>query len=445
MSSKVWFMNDRAQSFETSMVAKMLTVFDAAGFAEMISPGDVVAIKVHCGEYNNTAYLRPVYARALADRIKEVGGRPFVCDTTTLPYLPVASRCTALDELLTAERNGYNSATLGCPFIVADGFMGTDDIRVDVPEGFICKEAYVAKALALADVLITLSHFKGHPFGVIGGTIKNLGIGCQSKRGKFNIHMGGHTRYSMINSPVFLHKCLGQDCPTYAICTQVCPYDLFKFKEVDGKFILDWDQQKCTNCLACLGVVMLCGVVGMPEDTQEALNAAMADGALGMVNAVGREKCGFINLAIDVTPSCDCVPWADRPIVPNVGVFASKDPVAIDMATLDKTEELIGMPGSACEERGVAAPGTKGRFAASSSMMGISEMIQINTGEKIGLGVKDYELIEVPPAPAAQFIFHWDKRMVSDRLRRMHAKDPVFPFDKGFNNRLQEVDFTEVR
>src|SRR4030042_3814513 len=194
MSSKVWFMNDRAQSFETSMVAKMLTVFDAAGFAEMISPGDVVAVKLHCGEDNNTGYLRPVYARALVDRIKELGGRPFVCDTTTLPYMPVSARCTALDELLTAERNGYNSATLGCPFIVADGFFGTDDIKVDVPEGFICKESYVAKAIALADVLITLSHFKGHPFGVIGGTIKNLGIGCQSKRGKFNIHMGGHTR-----------------------------------------------------------------------------------------------------------------------------------------------------------------------------------------------------------------------------------------------------------
>ncbi len=188
--SEVYYMDAHSESPETSIPAKMITVFDEAGLDELVKPNDVVAIKVHCGEWNNSAYLRPVYARTLADRIKELGGRPFVCDTTTLTYSAFGSRATELDLLLTAERNGYTSAALGCPFIAADGYIGTSDFRVDIPEGFILKEAYVAQAIAAADVLIALTHFKGHPMGVIGGALKNLGIGGQSKRGKFNVHMG---------------------------------------------------------------------------------------------------------------------------------------------------------------------------------------------------------------------------------------------------------------
>ena len=188
--SKVYWMDAHSESTETSLVAKMETVFNAAKLDEMISPNDVVAIKIHCGEWNNSAYLRPVYARALADRIKELGGRPFVCDTTTSTYSPYGSRSSQLDILLTAERNGYSSATLGCPFVCADGWLGTGDLRVDIPEGYLLKEAYVAEAIAAADVLIALTHFKGHSMGVIGGAMKNLGIGAQSKRGKLNVHMG---------------------------------------------------------------------------------------------------------------------------------------------------------------------------------------------------------------------------------------------------------------
>src|SRR5512139_324915 len=110
MGSKVYFMDGRSYSTQTSMVAKMLTVFEAAGFDGLIRKGDMVAIKVHCGEWNNTAYLRPVYARALADRIKSLGGRPFVCETSTLTYGPYCSRSMGLDLVQTAERNGYTSA-----------------------------------------------------------------------------------------------------------------------------------------------------------------------------------------------------------------------------------------------------------------------------------------------------------------------------------------------
>ena len=161
-SSNVYWMDAHSESMETSLVSKMLTVIDAANLDKMVKPNDMFAIKIHRGEWNNTAFVRPVYARALADRVTELGGRPFVCDTTTSTCSPWGSRSSELDILLTAEHNGYSSATLGCPFICADGFIGASDFRVDLPERCLLNEAYVAQAIAAADVLIALTRREGH-------------------------------------------------------------------------------------------------------------------------------------------------------------------------------------------------------------------------------------------------------------------------------------------
>ena len=174
---KVYFMDARSESPDTSLINKTVTVFEAAGFDKMINKGDVVAIKMHCGELGSSAYIRPAYVRAIADKIKELGGRPFACDTTTQTYGTWGSRVTELDLVETAERNGFSSATLGCPFLSADGYVGTSDYMVDIPEGYLLKEAYIAQAIAAADKTIVLTHFKGHGMGVIGGALKNLGIG----------------------------------------------------------------------------------------------------------------------------------------------------------------------------------------------------------------------------------------------------------------------------
>ena len=261
--STVYYMDAHSESTETSLAAKMVTVFDAAGLDEIVEPNDIVAIKVHCGEWNNSAYLRPLYARTLADRIKELGGRPFVCDTTTSTYSPWGSRSSELDILLTAERNGYSSATLGCPFICADGFIGTNDFRVDIPEGYILKEAYVAQAIAAADALIALTHFKGHSMGVIGGALKNLGIGAQSKRGKFNVHMGGHPTYGLGAAGVFHPENFKgkENTPDWEILEDCCPFGLYNINENDE---LEWDSDKCANCLGCFGVMGPRGLMDIP-------------------------------------------------------------------------------------------------------------------------------------------------------------------------------------
>jgi len=442
----VAYMDARSSSPDTSLVAKMLTVFDAASLDKIISPGDVVAIKLHCGEWDNTAYLRPVYARALADRIKELGGRPFVCDTTTLPYSEHPARVTELDILQTAERNGYTSATLGCPFICADGFVGTSDYRVDIPEGFILKEAYIAQAIAAADAMIALTHFKGHALGVIGGAIKNLGIGAQSKRGKFNVHLGGHPKYGLNAQGQYTPEAFkGKDeDPGWKVIEETCPFNLFK---VEGNDEIVWDRERCTLCLGCPISLGAKGIIGLSLETCVATDAAIVDGALGAVKAVGADKVGYINLAIDVVPACDCTGFADMPVVPHLGIFASKDPVAIDQACVDKTDAVAGIPGSRSEEMGVDGAGDVKFDMVSSVFEGMSQLTTINTGELIGLGSREYELAEAQPAGNEKFAFPPDQRSNRERFMKMFEKFQPFPHDRhdgrGFD-RVPEVDLSKV-
>ena len=446
-NSKVYYMDAHSESTETSLVAKMLTVFDAAALDKMVKPNDVVAIKIHCGEWNNTAYLRPVYARALADRIKELGGRPFVCDTTTSTYSPYGSRSNELDVLLTAERNGYTSATLGCPFICADGFVGTSDFRVDIPEGYLLKEAYVAQAIAAADVLIALTHFKGHSMGVIGGSLKNLGIGAQSKRGKLNVHMGGHPKYGLGAAAEFHPEAFEgkANTPDWELLEDCCPFDLWHINEKDE---LEWEREKCATCLGCFGVMGPRGILEIPPVNFDACDAAIADACLAVEKVVGRDKVGYINMAIDVSPRCDCANHADMPIVPHLGVFASQDAVAIDMACVDAAKRSVGVPGSAAEMMEAHHAGDRKFEAAAATFHSQSEVATINTGHANGLGSRDYDLVDVEPGDADRFKFPYDKRASRQRFKERFEKFMPFPYDrhdgKGFL-REDEVDLEAIK
>ena len=445
--SNVYYMDAHSESTETSLVAKMLTVFDAAELDKMIKPNDIVAIKIHCGEWNNTAYLRPVYARALADRIKELGGRPFVCDTTTSTYSPWGSRSSELDILLTAERNGYTSATLGCPFICADGFIGTSDFRVDIPEGYLLKEAYVAQAIAAADVLIALTHFKGHSMGVIGGALKNLGIGAQSKRGKLNVHMGGHPNYGLGAAGNFHPEAFKGKAatPDWEILEDCCPFKLFHINDNDE---IEWEREKCATCLGCFGVMGPRGIIDIPPVNFDAVDVAIADACLAVEKVVGRDKVGYINMAIDVSPRCDCANHADVPIVPHLGVFASSDAVAIDMACVDKARESEGILGSAAETMEAHHAGDRKFEAAAATFHGQSEVASINTGHENGLGSRDYTLVDVEPADGAKYRFPYDRRASRQRFGDRFDKFTPFPYDrhhgKGFA-RNDEVDLEAMK
>ncbi len=436
--AKVYFMDDRSQSIQTSLVAKMLTLFDAAGFDKMIKPGDVVAIKLHMGEFNNTAYLRPVYVAALVEKVRSLGGDPMVVDTTTLPYFPYISRATALDYLKTVARNGFTQGSLGCPIVIADGYIGTDDMKIDLPEGFILKEQYVGTGIALADAMIALTHFKGHPMGTYGGAIKNIGVGCASKRGKLNLHLGGHPKYGLKARHWMPERCVKEECPDYQTCLNLCPTGAIRHTKDSVEFI----REKCIGCLACVGVVTMCGVGYIPDDYFDVTAAAIADSAKAAVKAVGEGKVAFINMALDITPWCDCVNYSDRPLVPNIGIFASWDPVAIDSACIQKVRDSAGMPDSVAMTKGTMDPGIP-KFSACGSFLGVSEEIQPNVGQQNGLGTRQYELIEVPEAEDAT-PFLCKESPAGTFLGKLFAKKgDIYP-PEGFK-REDEVDLEDMR
>ncbi len=444
MSSTVYTMEMRSHSTQTGLVAQALRLFEASGYDDLINPGDIVAVKIHCGEWNNTAYLRPVYARAICDRIKELGGKPFVCDTTTLTYSPTSDRVTAPDLIRVAERNGFSSATLGAPFIAADGFNGTDDVHVDLPEGYILQEAYVAKALALADSAIVLTHFKGHPLGMVGGSIKNLGIGGQSKRGKYNVHMGRHPTYGL-PATVIEHPEHVNDAVLDAI-PDLCPYGALGRN--NGTY--QWHRDRCRGCLGCFGLLVSNGVWETPLRYYAANQAAMADGALAVVKAL-KGKVGFLNFAIDVSPRCDCVDHADTALVPHVGIFAGRDPVALDQACLDAVVASQGTPGSAAEDWGVMEAGDH-KFAHASGVspdvIGMSEEIQIKTAVKNGLGSSEYELVEVEPHDTNHaYLDPMDRRTIGLKYGPLYQRENPFPDEwhngMGFD-RKTEIDIEAV-
>ena len=185
--SKVYFTDFRTQ-LEVSLTQKLQKLIKVAGIGDIDMDGKFVAIKMHFGELGNLAYLRPNYAKAVADVIKEKGGMPFLTDCNTL--YP-GSRKHALEHLDCANMNGFNTVTTGCQILIGDGLRGTDDVAVPVPNGEYCQEAYIGRAVMDADVFVSLTHFKGHEATGFGGALKNIGMGCGSRAGKMQQHSAG--------------------------------------------------------------------------------------------------------------------------------------------------------------------------------------------------------------------------------------------------------------
>ena len=171
--SKVYFTTFKATGNE-NLLQKLHRLMKTAGFETIDFKDKYAAIKIHFGEYGNLAFLRPNYARVVADYVKELGGKPFLTDCNTL--YP-GSRKNALEHLDCANLNGFNSVTTGCQIIIGDGLRGTDEMEVPVVNGEYCKTALIGRAIMDADIFISLSHFKGHEATGFGGAIKNIGMG----------------------------------------------------------------------------------------------------------------------------------------------------------------------------------------------------------------------------------------------------------------------------
>lgn len=231
--SKVYFTDFRTR-VGVSLTEKLQRLIKKAGITDIDMDGKFVAIKMHFGELGNLSYLRPNYAKAVADVVKECGGKPFLTDCNTL--YP-GSRKNALEHLDCANINGFNTITTGCQIIIGDGLRGTDDITVPVRNGEYCKEAYIGRAVMDADIFISLTHFKGHESTGFGGAIKNIGMGCGSRAGKMHQHNSG--------KPI-VHDDLCRGCRR---CAKECGSDAITYE--NGKAVIN--QDICKGCGRCIG------------------------------------------------------------------------------------------------------------------------------------------------------------------------------------------------
>ena len=367
MASNVYWTNLRARPGD-NLLDKLRRLMERAGMGEMDFDGKYVAIKIHFGEPGNLAYLRPNYARVVVDFIKERGGKPFLTDCNTL-Y--IGGRKNALDHLESAYQNGYNPFTVGCHLLIADGLKGGDEAYVPVEGGTYVKEAKIGRAVMDADVVISLSHFKGHEEAGFGGALKNLGMGCGSRAGKMEMHSAGKPTVNQ-------ELCIG--C---GACQRICAHDA-PILGADRKMTIDHDR--CVGCGRCISICPKDAVKAQFDETGEILNRKMAEYAKAVVD--GRPHF-HISLVVNVSPFCDCHGENDVPLVPDVGMFASFDPVALDVACADAVNAQPILPGCAIDDGKTGGdhfchmhPHTNWRAC-------------VEHAEKLGIGTQAYTLIEV--------------------------------------------------
>lgn len=370
--SKVYFTDFRTH-VGVSLTEKLQRLIKKAGMTDIDMDGKFVAIKMHFGELGNLSYLRPNYAKAVADVVKECGGKPFLTDCNTL--YP-GSRKNALEHLDCANINGFNTITTGCQIIIGDGLRGTDDITVPVRNGEYCKEAYIGRAVMDADIFISLTHFKGHESTGFGGAIKNIGMGCGSRAGKMQQHNSG--------KPI-VHADLCRGCRR---CAKECGSDAITYE--NGKAVIH--QDICKGCGRCIGACAFDAIENQNWDANEILGRKMAEYSQAVCD--GRPTF-HISLVRDISPNCDCHGENDAPILPDVGIFASFDPVALDQACVDACLHATPMPNSQLSDN-LADPHWHhhhDNFLDSNPNVRWKETLE--HAEKIGLGTREYELIQM--------------------------------------------------
>jgi uncharacterized protein len=368
MASTVYFSSART-TFGNNMHDKLIKLFRAAGVADNISPKDLVAVKLHWGERGNLAYLPPPLVATLLREVEAAGGCPFVTDANTLYN---GSRRNAYDNLMTAYGNGFSPAVIGAPVIVADGLFGDDFAVVPISGGKHFESCKIASVVHRANSLISIAHFKGHEGTGFGGTLKNIGMGCAAPSGKQNQH-------SDVKPKVTLKKCTG--CRS---CAKKCPVDAISFND-DKKAQID--REKCIGCADCTIACRFDAIAVNWKSDLKIMQEKMAEYALAVIQQkLG--KCAFFNVIINVTPDCDCCNFSDVPIVPDLGIVVSKDPVAADQAAVDLVNKAPGIPSSKLGDKAGAAD----KFRA---IAAVDWRHQLDHAEKIGLGSREYKLVAV--------------------------------------------------
>ena len=367
-TTKVSFSDSRTNA-NFNMLDKIESIFKNLGLVEAIADNDKVMIKTHFGQWGNTNHVRPAYVRKIVDLVKASGGAPFVADTCGIGYgseRPYGGRTTAAEYLARAEMNGYNSASLGAPLVLADGYWGVDGFDIKI-EGEYLNNISVASAVLDCDKVIVLSHSKFHYVG-LASAFKNVGMGLVTKKSKTAVH-------SPSGLEINPEKCKGKDCSE---CVSVCPVRCIQVSDT-----VEVDMNLCIQCGHCSSICtskLNIGALRVPWKSQN-MAERMVENAFGVLKTIGRDKFYFINLAIDISDMCDCVCYGAQLLMHDLGVFGSTNILAIDHATLEAMRLANRNPESSNADK-------------------VDELIEksgifFEHGQKMGLGSPDYDLIEL--------------------------------------------------
>jgi uncharacterized Fe-S center protein len=370
--SKVFF-TDMRTKLDESLLVKMDRLIKKAGIDEIDFKQKYVAIKIHFGEPGNLAFLRPNFAKVTADKIKSLGGMPFITDCNTL-Y--AGRRNQGLNHLDAAAENGYTPLSTGCQNIIADGIRGADDIEVPVKGGKYCKTACIGRAIMDADIIVSLNHFKGHEGCGFGGALKNIGMGSGSRAGKMIMHNDG--------KPKVDETCIGCE-----ICARFCAHGAISFNA--GKASIN--ENKCAGCGRCIGACSKNAIYTEWDSSSEALCCKIVEYAKAVLD--GRPNF-HINVVNQVSPYCDCHAESDAAVIPDIGIFASFDPVALDKACIDAVNATPAIQSSIISERSHSRRDEAGNEDYFTNIHPTTDWRkQISYAEEIGLGSSKYELITV--------------------------------------------------
>ncbi len=369
-ASKVFFTDMRARPGQNT-VDKLEKLLRASGFLSLDYKDKFAAIKIHFGEPGNTSYIRPNYPTRVAKLIAEAGGKPFLTDASTLYS---GRRANAIDHLYAAAENGYSESSVHCPIIIADGLKGTEYREIPIGQKH-CKTAKIASAIADADILISINHFKGHEMTGFGGALKNLGMGSGSRGGKLEMHSAAQ--------PIFMReKCIGCN-----LCVKNCAH-LAIVLDAERKAVMD--KAKCVGCGQCIA---MCRYEAIEPDWSGGSVVAVCERTAEYALAAVKDKpCFHINLIMDVSPNCDCWTHSDLPIVPNLGFVASADPVALDQACADMVNAAMAMPGSELFDK---VPYAQGADKFSHLYPKTNWQATLAHAEAIGIGSRAYELTKI--------------------------------------------------
>lgn len=366
--SKVYFTDLRTKP-GMNLLDKLEKLVKRAGIENIDFKDKFVAIKIHFGEPGNLAYIRPNYAAKMVKVIKSMGGMPFLTDSNTL-YSGL--RANAIDHLQSSMENGFNPMAVGCNVIIADGLKGTDYREIQINKKH-CKTAKIGTAIADADIIISMNHFKGHDMTGFGGALKNLGMGSGSRGGKLEMHSASQPKISK------------EKCMSCGQCVKICAQGAISFDENKKSSI---DYEKCVGCGQCVAVCRFDSAQVVWNESADTANEKIAEYAYAVV----KDKPSFhINFIMNVSPNCDCWDLNDMAIVPDIGIAASFDPVALDMACAKMVNDAPMIAGSILEDKHYHEGEDKfGHIYENTNWKS-----GMDHGAEIGLGSEEYEIIRV--------------------------------------------------